>query len=118
MMGKARFYNKTVMPINICKTQAYFNLGTVRGRLPKACYIADDIIEDVKNCILLAGKIQSKMIRKLDVIKYDIYENVSCTWDALDEEVSEIMDNLERMLFKGEVKRKVGNIYLIDMKNC
>ena len=45
---------KIVMPINIVKTQAYFELGNIVGRSPKACYITDETIDslgDLNICI-------------------------------------------------------------------
>ncbi|HJF39928.1 MAG TPA: metallophosphoesterase [[Clostridium] spiroforme] len=70
-------YNKIVMPINSCKTQAYFNLGTVKERSPKACYITDDIVHDLRRYAVLLGEIRSSIAHHLEKIKMDIYDNVT-----------------------------------------
>ena len=70
-------YNKIVMPINNCKTQAYFNLGAVKDRSPKACYITDDIVHDLKKYVLLFGEIRSSLVHHLEKLKLDLYENLA-----------------------------------------
>ena len=65
------------MPINSCKTQAYFNLGTVKDRSPKACYITDDIVHDLRIYAVLLGEIRSSITHHLEKIKMDIYDNVT-----------------------------------------
>ena len=73
-------YNKIVMPINSCKTQAYFNLGTVKNRSPKACYITDDIVHDLREYAVLLGEIRSSMAHHMEKIKMDVYDNVVFDW--------------------------------------
>ena len=70
-------YNKIVMPINSCKTQAYFNLGAVKDRSPKACYITDDIVHDLKKYVLIFGEIRSSLVHHLEKLKIDLYDNVA-----------------------------------------
>ncbi|OUQ62101.1 hypothetical protein B5E53_18255 [Eubacterium sp. An11] len=73
-------YNKIIMPINSCKTQAYFNLGTVMNRSPKACYITDDIVHDLREYAILLGEIRSSMTHHLEKLKMDVYDNVVFDW--------------------------------------
>lgn len=42
---------KIVMPIDTCKTQAYFNLNAVQGRSFKACYITEDVMSEMNSLI-------------------------------------------------------------------
>lgn len=39
---------KIVMPIDTCKTQAYFNLDAAQDRSSKACYITEEVMKEIK----------------------------------------------------------------------
>lgn len=104
-------YNKIVMPINSCRTQAYFNLSAVKNRSPKACYITDDIVHDLKEYAVLLGEIRSSVTHHLEKIKMDVYDNM--TFDLLSkrkhkrEEYEDILFQWEDFLFKrGEASNK------------
>lgn len=94
---------KIVMPINICKTQSYFDLGTVKGHSPKACYITDDILEVIRDFILTFNRVRSKMVHQLEKIKFDFKENVICDEQNLpsdDNEKAKILDALNNILIR------------------
>lgn len=97
-------YNKIVMPINSCKTQAYFNLSAVRGRSPKACYITDDIVHDLREYAVLLGEIRNSVAHHLEKIKMDVYDNM--TFDLFSkrrrkrEDYEEILLQWEDFLFR------------------
>lgn len=42
---------KIIMPIDTCKTQAYFNLGAPVSRSAKSCYITEDIIKEISRYV-------------------------------------------------------------------
>lgn len=98
-------YNKIVMPINSCKTQAYFNLGTVKERSPKACYITDDIVHDLREYAILLGEIRSSMAHHLEKIKLDIYDNLNIDPNSKkrykSESYEELLAQWEEFLFRG-----------------
>lgn len=98
-------YNKIVMPINSCKTQAYFNLGTVKERSPKACYITDDIVHDLREYAILLGEIRSSMAHHLEKIKLDIYDNLNIDPNSKkrykSESHEELLAQWEEFLFRG-----------------
>lgn len=77
--------NKIVMPINSCKTQAYFNLGNVSGRSPKACYITDEIMQGLRDHVTILGNFRREMSTNLMKLKTDcldfLKENKLCKND-------------------------------------
>lgn len=68
--------HKIIMPINICKTQAYFNLSSVVNRSSKACYITEEIIKDLNGYVQLLENIRARMQEGLFRMKYDTLENL------------------------------------------
>lgn len=62
---------KIVMPINIVKTQAYFELGNIVGRSPKACYITDETIDSLGDLMHLIWRYRKHMYLNLSHMKYD-----------------------------------------------
>lgn len=68
--------NKIIMPINICKTQAYFNLSSVVERSSKACYITEKIIKNLNGYVHFLENIRVRMQEGLFRMKYDIFENL------------------------------------------
>lgn len=68
-------YNKIVMPINICRNQSYFNLGTALGRSPKGCYITDNIIRNLNKYVLAFARINQIVYKRLELLKVDEYES-------------------------------------------
>lgn len=86
---------KIVMPIDSIRTQAYFELGGVKGRSPKVCYITDEIIESIKSLTHLILKYQKCMILSLPGHKYDYFNLIS------DKNNIENIQKLEEFLFNG-----------------
>lgn len=92
------------MPINSCKTQAYFNLSVVKGRSPKACYITDNIVHDMREYAVLLSEIRNSVAHHLEKIKMDVYDNM--TIDLFlkrrrkRENYEEILLQLEDFLFR------------------
>lgn len=66
--------NKIIMPINICKTQAYFKLSSVVNRSSKACYITEEIIRDLNGYVQLLENIRVRMQEGVFRMKYDVLE--------------------------------------------
>lgn len=98
--------NKIVMPINTCKNQAYFNLDTVKDRSPKACFITDEIVEDVKKCSFVFGDIRGTVAHHLNKVKYDVFEFILLDSDSAigKENVNQekTIIEVENFLFRGE----------------
>lgn len=64
-------HKKIVMPIDTCKTQAYFNLGSGHGRSPKACYITEDMMPELELYTQLYLECEDKLRDRLESIKSD-----------------------------------------------
>ena len=58
---------KIVMPIDTCKTQAYFNLDASLGRSSKACYITEDVISEIKSFMDVFLESEDKLRDRLEV---------------------------------------------------
>lgn len=96
--------NKIIMPINSCKTQAYFNLGTVAGRSPKACYITGNIICQLESFVRIFEHLQKEMEERLNIIKSDVCD-VLCA-DLSSGHGTITTDNiyqLDQFWFKGDL---------------
>lgn len=63
---------KIVMPIDTCKTQAYFNLDASLGRSSKACYITEDVISEIKSFMDVFLESEDKLRDRLESIKIDL----------------------------------------------
>lgn len=110
-------YNKIVMPINSCRTQAYFNLSATKDRSPKACYITDDIVHDLREYAVLLGEIRSSVAHHLEKIKMDVYDNL--TFDLLSkrrhkqEDYGDVLLQWEDFLFR---RGKASNKFKVLLK--
>ena len=49
--------SKIVMPIDSNKTQAYFNLGVVKGRSPKSYYITEEALSLIQVYMPMVGSV-------------------------------------------------------------
>ena len=115
--------NKIIMPIDSCKTQAYFNLSTVEGRSAKGCYITDELISHMERAVRIFEGVRNDMQERLAIIKYDIFDNIIL--DSLSEKKS-LNDHwlweLEDFWFRGgKRKREINKVanrysYLIYMQ--
>lgn len=86
---------KIVMPIDSCKTQAYFNLETVINRSPKACYITDSVLGEITDFVDIFLECELRMQDRLNNIKKNmqiLFEKVN---DKKFEEKLEIAKELE-----------------------
>lgn len=77
---------KIVMPIDTCKTQAYFNLGAARTRSSKGCYITAETISEIKNFAEVYLECEDKLRDRLESIKNDL------------QSIVDLDDNAERKL--------------------
>lgn len=62
---------KIVMPIDTCKTQAYFNLGAARSRSSKGCYITAEFVIEIKKFAEVYLVCEDKLRDRLESIKND-----------------------------------------------
>lgn len=92
-------FNKIVMPINSCKTQAYFNIGTVKGRSPKACYLTDDTMKHLQEFVSILGGFRRSMLNCLWGMKYERFQE-------LEESIEDpkMIGNLQKYFFEGGKK--------------
>lgn len=67
---------KIVMPIDICRTQAYFNLGAPKSRSSKACYITEEIIRNLKIYGQIFTICEDSLRDRLETIKYDLIKDI------------------------------------------
>lgn len=103
--------NKIVMPIDTCKTQAYFDLNTVKNRSPKACFITDDILNGIKDYVTVVSEMRGEVNRALERIKYDSYDMAEANYmkETPSEERKIKLIELEKIsefLFKGGKDRE------------
>ena len=63
---REKMNNKIVMPLDSNKTQAYFNLGTIKGRSPKSYYITEDVLNMIQIYVSMIGKFRKKMYIELN----------------------------------------------------
>lgn len=96
--------NKIIMPIDSCKTQAYFNLSTVQGRSAKGCYITDKIIDYFEKTVRIFEGVKIDVGERLFFIKYDAFE----TLRPLKIKKTKL-DKLESFWFKGALESEDGN---------
>ena len=68
--------NKIVMPIDSNKTQAYFNLGAVKGRSPKSYYITEKALSLIQIYTPMVGKFRKQMYVSLNRVKKDILDQI------------------------------------------
>lgn len=73
---------KIVMPIDTCKTQAYFNLGAARTRSSKGCYITAETITEIKNFAEVYLECEDKLRDRLESIKSDLQSIVDTDNDT------------------------------------
>lgn len=85
-----RKYKKIVMPIDTCKTQAYFNLGAGNSRSPKGCYITEDTISEVKIYTQIYLECEDKLRDRLENIKNDFLVNYEKENEELSLEVEKL----------------------------
>lgn len=100
--------NKIIMPINICKTQAYYKLGAVETRSQKGCYITEDFLEEMRDYAELVANIQSAVQDRLINLKLDTYENLCLALNEtnkLPDIDKRDLDNLSDFWFKEEPLR-------------
>lgn len=89
---------KIVMPIDSCKTQAYFNLGTTINRSPKACYITDSVLGEITDFVDIFLECELRMQDRLSNIKKNIQlqnEIVNAEQPEVKLEIAQILE-LER----------------------
>ena len=63
---------KIIMPIDTCKTQAYFNLGAPVSRSAKSCYITEDIIKEISRYVRVLVVCENEIDKRLENIRYEI----------------------------------------------
>ena len=68
--------SKIVMPIDSNKTQAYFNLGAVKGRSPKSYYITEKALSLIQIYTPMVGKFRKQMYVSLNRVKKDILDQI------------------------------------------
>lgn len=100
---------KIVMPINITETQPYFELGAVKGRSPKVCYITPQMIKEISGMMQLIMRCQSAMSWKLQSLRYDYIEQIRGD-NGTDE--SENVRELYEYFFGGDHDTVSGKIKL------
>ena len=70
------------MPIDSNKTQAYFNLGAVKGRSPKSYYITEEALSLIQVYVPMIGKFRKQMYVSLNRGKKDVFdESVKCMYN-------------------------------------
>ena len=105
--------SKIVMPIDWIKTQAYFYLGVVPGRSPKACYITEDIINLIQKYTAITGEFMRKMYIEIDKKKRDFATQIEASNDKALSEIEDYLYAGEKMSpnIKQKFEEKENIIY-------
>ena len=69
--------SKIVMPIDSNKTQAYFNLGVVKGRSPKSYYITEEALSLIQVYMPMVGRFRKQMYIALNKAKKDVLDQIA-----------------------------------------
>ena len=84
---RKKMNNKIVMPLDSNKTQAYFNLGTIKGRSPKSYYITEDVLNMIQIYVSMIGKFRKKMYIELNNLKKDFLDQLDGNISACNSEL-------------------------------
>lgn len=84
---REKMNNKIVMPLDSNKTQAYFNLGTIKGRSPKSYYITEDVLNMIQIYVSMIGKFRKKMYIELNNLKKDLLDQLDGNISACNSEL-------------------------------
>ncbi|WP_278951011.1 metallophosphoesterase family protein [Anaerobutyricum hallii] len=63
---------KIIMPIDICKTQAYFNLGAPGSRSAKSCYITEDLIREISRYVRILVMCENEIDKRYESIQQEL----------------------------------------------
>lgn len=109
---------KIVLPIDICKTQSYFNLNVPSNRSAKACFITERIIKDLKKYSQIFTMCEDKLRDKLETIKYDTFDEICEHCDD-----GSVLNMLNNAWFYNEdinvscLEEKIRNIFMDHFTN-
>ena len=108
--------NKIVMPIDSNKTQAYFNLGIVKGRSPKSYYITEDTLSLIQVYMPMVGKFRKYMYIALNQRKKDILDQIEAELSVNQRSAKKFKEKIVGMLddsfFRGMPLQKEAKRYL------
>ncbi|OUQ47384.1 metallophosphoesterase family protein [Lachnoclostridium sp. An118] len=88
---------KIVMPIDTCKTQAYFNLGSGHSRSPKAYYITEDTMSELEGFIQIYLECEDKLHDRLESIKNDFLAICEEKKNDLPFEIEKMWSGVEKL---------------------
>ena len=104
---------KIVMPIRITETQTYFELGVVKGRSAKGCYITPDMIKEISSMMQLVLNYQRNMIWKLKSIEYDYIMQVRN--NLKEQEFVELLEKFFNNTRLGEIQFPGSEDFILKM---
>lgn len=90
-------YKKIVMPIDTCKTQAYFNLGAGHRRSPKGCYITEDMISELKLYTQIYLECEDKLGDRLESVKNDFLQHYVKENDERKLDIEKLWNGVEKV---------------------
>ena len=102
--------SKIVMPINSNKTQAYFNLGVVKGRSPKSYYITEEALSLIQVYMPMVGRFRKQMYIALNKAKKDVLDQIAGEVYDCQSEVEKNKNNEEHQQCLNNLTEK-ENIY-------
>lgn len=108
--------NKIVMPLDSNKTQAYFNLGTVKGRSPKSYYVTEEVLSLIQVYVSMIGEFRKKIYIELNTLKKDFLDQLG--WYIIKNEEKLLKEKLEKK--KCTLKKEIKKSSLIyeELDNC